>query len=97
LANKLKAIALLGGKCSACDYQLHPSALQFHHVGSDKDKHISYLLHCSGKSQQLIAELDKCCLLCSNCHDAFHFGDLRLEFEKASLGFNVIRRSNDYV
>lgn len=29
--NKLKAVALLGGKCKRCGYDKHPAALQFHH------------------------------------------------------------------
>ena len=90
---KFDAIALMGEHCSSCGYSQYISALQFHHVNSDKDSDISRLFFLPGKRDQLMAELDKCCLLCSNCHDAFHGGELTLEFVKAELGYRINRGS----
>jgi hypothetical protein len=68
---KSKAVALLGGKCSACGWSGDIAAFQFHHKGhSEKGFEISDLLH---KSWGFVEEeLRKCVLLCANCHWTAH-------------------------
>ena len=69
---KKKAIDYKGGKCSKCGYATDFSALEFHHVDtSTKEFNISkYAL---GKDWGIIRkELDKCILLCANCHREVH-------------------------
>lgn len=53
-----------------CGYDKHPAAFQFHHLDpSQKDFSISS----SQKSfKELVPELDKCVLLCANCHAIKH-------------------------
>lgn len=67
---KLKAVEYKGGKCIVCGYNKSIRALQFHHLDpSQKDFGISG----STKSfEKLKSELDKCVLLCSNCHAEVH-------------------------
>ncbi len=68
---KQKAVDYLGSVCSVCGYNKSLRALQFHHVdASDKDFNISS----KGviKWESIKAELDKCILLCSNCHAELH-------------------------
>lgn len=67
---KLKAVEYKGGKCIVCGYNKSIRALQFHHLDpSQKDFGISG----STKSfEKLKPELDKCVLLCSNCHAEVH-------------------------
>lgn len=67
---KLKAIEYKGGKCVICGYNKSVRALQFHHVDpSQKDFGISG----STKSfEKLKPELDKCVLVCANCHAEIH-------------------------
>jgi hypothetical protein len=75
---KARAIAYKGGKCKVCSYNKFPGALEFHHldpslknfeIGSDGYK---------VKWEKLQAELDKCILLCSNCHAEVEGGILNV-------------------
>jgi len=68
---KLMAIKYKGGKCVDCGYNKHPAALCFHHL-EDKLFSINHLLKFSFKKAK--SELDKCVLLCHNCHDIRHYG-----------------------
>lgn len=67
---KKKLIEYKGGKCELCGYSKCDSALQFHHKNpNEKDFSIS------GKSlsfDRLKNEVDKCMLVCSNCHAEIH-------------------------
>lgn len=67
---KAKAVAYLGGKCANCGYSKSNSALEFHHLDpNEKDMNISGKVMSWSK---MTAELDKCVLLCSNCHKEVH-------------------------
>ena len=61
-----------GSKCEICGYNKSKRALQFHHLDpSKKDFNIS--MKDLGKTWETIkAELDKCVLLCGNCHAEEH-------------------------
>lgn len=68
---KQAAIMYLGGKCVRCDYNKHPSALTFHHT--DKDEKVFTIGNAANKSWDMLKkELDKCILLCANCHHIEH-------------------------
>ena len=65
---KKLAVEYKGGKCSICGYDKCVAALEFHHINPE-----SKLFGISTKgitrSLDLIKkELDKCILLCANCH-----------------------------
>lgn len=68
---KKKAINYLGGKCSKCGYDEHLAALTFHHTDDSKEFNISKLMH-SISWEELKLELDKCIVLCANCHNIEH-------------------------
>lgn len=70
--NKLKLIAYKGGKCSKCGYEkLIPGAYDFHHINpNEKDFGISEGHIRSLKIMK--AEVDKCELVCRNCHAEIH-------------------------
>jgi len=71
-------IHILGGKCSNCGFDRWTSCLEVHHVNQEtKD---TKWIHVKGWSKKRIdSELEKgCILLCSNCHHAFHSGELNL-------------------
>lgn len=71
LRNKLKAIKELGGKCERCGYNKHPAALEFHHKNPEqKDFSIGRYMNKSWES--IKNEINKCELLCSNCHRIEH-------------------------
>jgi hypothetical protein len=68
---KMKAIDYLGGKCILCGYDKHPAAMVFHHRDpSTKEFSFGRMANKSWVSVQ--EELDKCDLLCSNCHAPLH-------------------------
>lgn len=75
--NKAAAIEYLGGKCVDCNFSGHQSAFDFHHL-----KNKSFTIGAvANKSWDVIKEeLDKCILLCRNCHSIRHStrDDLRL-------------------
>ena len=68
---KIDAIEYLGSKCADCKTKGHPAIFDFHHLDPfQKDFTIG---HCKLYSLERIKpELDKCILLCSNCHRLRH-------------------------
>lgn len=67
---KLLAVAYKGGKCNLCGYNKSIWALEFHHR-DPKEK--EFTISGGTKSfEKLKKELDKCDLLCSNCHSEEH-------------------------
>ena len=68
------AIEYKGGKCNNCGYDTCNEALEFHHLNADgKDFGISDKGYTRSWAK-IKKELDKCVLLCSNCHRAIHAG-----------------------
>ncbi len=71
IKNKIKCVKYKGGKCSMCGYNKCLRALTFHHVNPETKKFgISAELYKRWKDLQL--ELDKCILVCINCHSEIH-------------------------
>lgn len=71
---KEQAIQYLGGKCQKCNGTFHPAVYEFHHIDPEtKDRDPSKML--SLKWERVTAELDKCLLLCANCHRLTHHED----------------------
>lgn len=69
--NKKLAIDYKGGKCSVCGYDKCDAALDFHHIDpTKKDFNISH--HKGMTLENLKEELDKCILVCRNCHAELH-------------------------
>ena len=69
LKQKLRAIAVLGGKCYDCDrsFPEWPDVFDFdHRDSSQKRTELSNML--CGSWKKLSAELEKCDLVCANCH-----------------------------
>ena len=70
-ARKLYFVEKLGGKCSECGYKDCITALDFHHYDDNKETGVAALF--SYKDMKMIwKEVQKCKLLCSNCHRKFH-------------------------
>lgn len=73
---KLRAIEYLGGKCIKCGYTKCPQALHAHHKpGVVKSFGISKALGSHMPWAKVQIELDKCELLCANCHAEEHWID----------------------
>lgn len=68
---KLFCIKYRGNKCEVCGYNKCIDAFDFHHVGNKLFSIGKYGYRVN--KEKLILELDKCMLLCSNCHREIHF------------------------
>ena len=69
---KIDCIEYKGGACICCGYNKYFGALEFHHKNpKEKDFSISKT---SLSFLKLKKELDKCVLVCSNCHREIHAG-----------------------
>ena len=70
-AIKNALIKFKGGKCERCGYNKCSRALEFHHLDpTQKDFGISKNL--SKDFDILKQEVNKCILVCSNCHAEIH-------------------------
>jgi len=77
IGRKLLLVEQLGGACSVCGYNHNLAALNFHHVESDEKEHKVDLRHLSNRSwEAILAEIEKCVLVCANCHAALHNPEL---------------------
>lgn len=72
---KSEAVEYKGGKCEQCGYDKCLGSLDFHHVDpTEKDPNWKKMR--TWKFERVKDELDKCMLLCKNCHGELHWGDL---------------------
>ncbi|MCX6792628.1 MAG: hypothetical protein NTY12_01250 [Candidatus Falkowbacteria bacterium] len=72
------ALKYKGDQCSICNYNKCFQALEFHHMESSKK---DFGISASGYTRSWKAikeELDKCILLCANCHREVHEGITQL-------------------
>lgn len=77
---KKKIVAYKGGKCEECGYKKCIGALDFHHLDpNEKDATIAAMLN-SASMENIKKEVDKCKLLCSNCHRELHFKPCENEY-----------------
>ena len=77
---KNKCVEYKGGKCISCDYKTYTGALEFHHLDSE-EKEFEISNRKNYNFELIKKELDKCILLCSNCHKEIHAGYLKYENE----------------
>lgn len=65
----------LGKSCYKCGYDRCFAALDFHHVNpEEKEYEPAVLLACMYSLEKFEKEIEKCVLLCSNCHRELHAG-----------------------
>jgi hypothetical protein len=76
-AIKKQLVKYKGGKCEICGYNKCIGALQFHHIDeNEKDFEIAALYNRGHYDiEPIYKEIDKCQLLCANCHAEKHFRD----------------------
>lgn len=66
---KQEAVDYLGGKCVRCGYGKCLAALEFHHKDPEKK---DFAISRRWSFEKIKNELDKCELVCSNCHKEIH-------------------------
>ena len=61
-------------ECEICGYNEHTEILQFHHKDDNKSKGVSDMSSSGNYCiKRILEEIEKCALLCPNCHMWIHF------------------------
>ena len=71
------AVEYKGGKCINCGYKKDIAALDFHHVDETKKDFGLSQRGLTRSWDRIKKELDKCILVCANCHREIHSGTLQ--------------------
>lgn len=92
---KEDCIKLMGGKCMVCGYNSHLEAMDFHHINPEKKEYgISQIMNKAITNKTLLTflkkEIEKCILLCSNCHSELHAKLEKEKLEKDEIYNNFI-------
>lgn len=83
--SKVKAVEYKGGCCVNCGYKKSIWALEFHHIDkSKKDFSIGRFGYLAW--DKIKCEIEKCILVCSNCHREIH----ELEFKEPDKYNNLM-------
>lgn len=73
-----EAIALIQGykleKGCCCCEESEPICLDFHHANGEKEINISEVIGAGWAIARIQKEIDKCIVICSNCHRKLHAG-----------------------
>ena len=85
---KLEAIEYKGGKCQKCGYDKCYAAFDFHHRDPN-EKEFGWNKLKKRSKETIFKELDKCDLLCANCHREIHVDP--------NLMAIVVQRSKDRI
>lgn len=73
ITRKQKLVSMLGGKCLNCGYSKSLRALDFHHLDPSKKEIRLDSRKLAGSSwKRILKEVEKCVLLCANCHREVH-------------------------
>ena len=68
-----------GGKCEICGYDKCISALEFHHIASGEKEFGIGQKGYTRSFEKNKEEVDKCILVCANCHREIHEGLIDLD------------------
>ena len=80
IKRKLDLIRKAGNRCSICGYNRNLAALAFHHKDSrEKDFKLDMRSLSNRTLQSVIKEINKCILVCHNCHSELHNPHLDVE------------------
>jgi len=88
---KKQAVEYKGGCCESCGYNKSIAALTFHHRDPLFKEFVLGGTGLCKSWDKLVIELDKCQLLCFNCHHELHENEDRLRIEsnkKASTQYH---------
>ena len=78
-AVKAKCIKEKGGKCIVCGFDKFLSALDFHHKDSNsKTDNVAHLFTRNLAFETILKEIEKCVVVCANCHRGLHSNELVL-------------------
>lgn len=69
-----------GGKCQICGYSKCINALEFHHIEEKTNKPTNVIFQYSIEKAE--KELEKCIMVCANCHREIHYEDYDSNIQK---------------
>ncbi|MCX6227341.1 MAG: HNH endonuclease signature motif containing protein [Bacteroidia bacterium] len=78
---KERAVEHFGGKCQECGYSKCLAALTFHHIDPTTKKWSPSRIM-SYRWELVLKELEKCILLCANCHHEHHAGITEFDLQR---------------
>ena len=81
---KERAIYVMGNKCACCGYNKCIQALEFHHLNPE-EKDFSFGSNTNRSWADTRNELQKCILVCANCHREIHYGLIDNNLLKSSF------------
>lgn len=70
--NKELLVEYKGGKCEICGYNKNTHALDFHHIDPNTKEFTISRLIANKSLEKIKQEVDKCKLVCANCHRELH-------------------------
>lgn len=82
---KRKLIDCKGSKCEICGYDKCLGALEFHHLDPSKKEFQLNVNYASQAWEIVKKEIDKCILVCANCHREIHTGLINLKHRRTSF------------
>lgn len=81
---KERSVYVMGEKCQCCGYNKCITALEFHHL-NPKEKDFSFGSNTNRSWYDTQKELQKCILVCANCHREIHQGLINKDQLKPSF------------
>lgn len=82
-------------KCTKCGFS-HPAALDFHHVDPSEKENLVSKLVSNGSFAAAMEEVQKCVVLCANCHRIHHYDEaINLKQNTINLKQNTINLKSD--
>lgn len=93
---KIKAIKYKGDKCQHCGYDKNITALEFHHINPEEKEILPAKLY-SKPWEYAKQELDKCILLCANCHREEHYRQNQIKQREKILNLNSIENFSSFI
>ena len=79
---KINVIDKFGGECCLCGYKKCINALEFHHLDKDKKEENPAYIIMRWSYERAKKELDKCILVCSNCHREIHYLEIDVDLRQ---------------
>lgn len=79
-AIKREGVKRLGGKCLKCG-EHRPHVLHFHHTDPTNKEDTPSRFLANSQITEFFKEIEKCILLCANCHEDYHFLNANVELD----------------
>lgn len=90
ILRRVLALKIKGVKCIKCGYNKNISVMNFHHPNGRDIEHGKVIQRLGW--EDFLKEIDKCVVLCSNCHQEEHHPELNIkDYDDEFLGFDIKR------